>query len=720
MAYPKMPTKYDYYPLSTVKTTDVNELFVFFVRKMALSGRANDFLMHNQIGNLIFNDKDSLFVKRIVDQYNSYFERKGRAKRLNFDKVYKEHPYIWTGEETDKDMFSLKEIINAIDDEINETRKAQAKNYIQINDIKLVVSENNLKIYQAKVLIENDEFVSFSEGVNVKLKVGYDKYYFVTILDFNNKDELLSFQTTSNIREKTARIQSSGVNLLYKLKDRIADIRECEKPLWKILKKLPFPNSIDTKEKFWDKGLDDSQKRAIKSSLNNDITFIWGPPGTGKTHTLARLLLNLYNSNDEKTVVCSIANVAVDGLLRSTVELIINEYFKITRKDILKEKKIIRLGYSQSDFIRSIKEIKFENSKLIAISAKLSQITEDISVIEKNESGNEEKRLSLISQKDSLKKEYDKECSKFLSGAKLVFLTASKYLVEDAFENMEIDNLVIDEGSMMSIPNLLVLASKVKKRIIISGDFKQLGPIALSESMCAKKWLHRDLFSLLGNENEIIRHKALNMLVNQRRTADKIADLINENYYGGKLHTISQLFHLYGKDAPPNDSHLAFISLENEDINKVKYSRNKSKYNTGARKRIIELLKEIIAKDLPIKSIGVITPYRQQVLDFKKDLKDFEGGKYDIIVGTIHTFQGSECDVIIWDIVDSITEPIGTLYKGETGDRLVNVAISRAKSKLIIVGHNRVFNEASGRDMVSLKIKRIVKSVYNESVQRKT
>jgi len=94
-------------------------------------------------------------------------------------------------------------------------------------------------------------------------------------------------------------------------------------------------------------------------------------------------------------------------------------------------------------------------------------------------------------------------------------------------------------------------------------------------------------------------------------------------------------------------------------------------------------------------------------------MKEESFGVISIKPGTIHTFQGSECDVIIWDIVDAYNESIGILYKGECGERLVNVAVSRARSKLIIVGHNRIFHECSGGDTISPEIKKIMSIAWD-------
>jgi superfamily I DNA and/or RNA helicase len=85
-----------------------------------------------------------------------------------------------------------------------------------------------------------------------------------------------------------------------------------------------------------------------------------------------------------------------------------------------------------------------------------------------------------------------------------------------------------------------------------------------------------------------------------------------------------------------------------------------------------------------------------------------------VTVGTIHTFQGSERDIIIWDIVDTPQNDMGLLYKGETGERLVNVAISRAKSRLVIVGYPRTFHESKANDLVSINIKTLISKAWNQ------
>ena len=93
-------------------------------------------------------------------------------------------------------------------------------------------------------------------------------------------------------------------------------------------------------------------------------------------------------------------------------------------------------------------------------------------------------------------------------------------------------------------------------------------------------------------------------------------------------------------------------------------------------------------------TIGVITPYKGQVLllrALKKEREYDEHFDSRVKIGTVHTFQGSECDIIIFDMVDCSKlasghpNRIGQLYYGEEGERLMNVAVSRARHKLILV-----------------------------------
>jgi len=105
------------------------------------------------------------------------------------------------------------------------------------------------------------------------------------------------------------------------------------------------------------------------------------------------------------------------------------------------------------------------------------------------------------------------------------------------------------------------------------------------------------------------------------------------------------------------------------------------------------------ARREPDLQIGIITPYRAQcrLIQSKLNAECKETSILDrITVGTVHTFQGSERDIIIWDVLEMRNFNIGRLYRGDDGDRLSNVAITRARGKLILICDPEAFISAPG------------------------
>src|SRR5690606_30291172 len=93
-------------------------------------------------------------------------------------------------------------------------------------------------------------------------------------------------------------------------------------------------------------------------------------------------------------------------------------------------------------------------------------------------------------------------------------------------------------------------------------------------------------------------------------------------------------------------------------------------------------------------SIALITPYRAQVRILKNRLREAQQTdpslSRDVAVGTIHQFQGSEADVVIFDLVDGPgRRKLGQLLTGDAGFRLVTVAVTRARGKCIIIASKK-------------------------------
>jgi superfamily I DNA/RNA helicase len=128
-----------------------------------------------------------------------------------------------------------------------------------------------------------------------------------------------------------------------------------------------------------------------------------------------------------------------------------------------------------------------------------------------------------------------------------------------------------------------------------------------------------------------------------------------------------------------------------------------SRFNEYHKVCVLDIVQQILRTLPPLESleeenarIGIVTPYREQANRIAKLIKAERLEKY-VRVGTVHTFQGLEFETVIFDTVDSVGVTIRREFTGEGprsgAMRLINVAITRAQHKLIIVANTRYLKE---------------------------
>ena len=276
------------------------------------------------------------------------------------------------------------------------------------------------------------------------------------------------------------------------------------------------------------------------------------------------------------------------------------------------------------------------------------------------------------------------------------------------------DNLIVDEASMLAQPQLIALARHVTKRIILVGDFQQLSPITVAGVPILKD----NVFKLCGIDIDHTDHPALHQLLNQRRSNPKLVDIINHSFYADRLNAENSKYNPIVASPPFSGCVIGMCSV---DDGAVRFTKGGTRQNTVNAEVVINLLDLYSQDEGEIFSIGVITPYTGQVALLKARFieKGYDFAFQDRVkIGTVHTFQGSECDVIIFDMVDcSKFEKgqdayFGKIYAGEQGEQLLNVAISRARHKLIVVCDPNYLNVCPG-GVISDKSKAIFHSLLN-------
>ncbi len=296
---------------------------------------------------------------------------------------------------------------------------------------------------------------------------------------------------------------------------------------------------------------------------------------------------------------------------------------------------------------------------------------------------------------DKINQEIQSSKESIFPNALVVGCTLTKAYIDSKLLNTKFDVMVLDEASMAQLPAVFFIAGIIEKsHYVIAGDFRQLSPIASSESLEAKMWLKRDIFAQAGieeNVNNDIEDKRLVMLREQYRMHESIANLINNTMYKGKLITSETTIKEINKIAAhsPFKNH-ALCLVNMSSINPLcKITSFGSRINIYSAFLSVSLAKKVLEGG--IKTIGIITPYNAQAKLINSFLEEEELHREGIISATIHKFQGNEKECIIFDSVDSPPYRKGQIlsgpYQKSEAGKLINVAISRAKGKFFLIAN---------------------------------
>ena len=393
-------------------------------------------------------------------------------------------------------------------------------------------------------------------------------------------------------------------------------------------------------------GLDEVQFENVKNAVRaKDYYLIQGPPGTGKTSkVLVEIVRNLANPENDIMVV-AFTNRAVDEICEKLLNLNIN---------------CIRLGKGDKPYYWS------------ALSGRL-KLDELNEVVKKNN----------------------------------VFVSTISTFANslDILKFKKFETLIIDEASQVLEPQIIGFLKHFKKWILI-GDENQLPAVvvqSINDSKCddsvlndlsLKNFRESLFYRLKKNAIKKLWNDCYGTLKFQYRMHADIAEFPKQEFYKNILEE-------------SNDSQRAkILDYSHFDTNPINQLFTKSrivfvpsKVDLHSKINIEEavLVAEII-KHLanmygdnfdPYKTVGVITPFRAQIANIKNHLDD----KYqDITIDTVERFQGSERKIIIVSFAVKSTTQLGTIQSlnDENVDRKLNVAITRAKDYLILIGSEEV------------------------------
>jgi len=319
-----------------------------------------------------------------------------------------------------------------------------------------------------------------------------------------------------------------------------------------------------------------------------------------------------------------------------------------------------------------------------------------------------------------------------LNNAKVIVSTLAKTFTDPILMNMRFDVVVIDEASIAPLPMLFYVCSLAKEKVSIFGDPKQLAPIKLAKTNVAERWLAKDIFQEADAAEKSPDDHRIQPLDNQYRMHEEIFRVVNTEFYKGELHNRRREEDReqgrYNNLIPKPECRVVLIDTSNANAcmstEKLgpKWSSRYNLYHVQILERVLHDL--IDGNHIGQKEIGIITPYRSQASFIGETLNEL--GLRDIDLGTVHRFQGLEKTYVIFDLVEAPgARKVGVLvndrhekYVGKPQSendalRLLTVAFSRPREKLLIISHNQhLLNNLPGdsktRSIIADLIKRKV------------
>lgn len=444
------------------------------------------------------------------------------------------------------------------------------------------------------------------------------------------------------------------------------------------------------------------QLEAVAHVLSNQVSFIWGPPGTGKTMTLGATVAALV-AEHKSVLILSHSNVAVDVAMLSAVR-------NLERTSVYQSHRVLRYGVAYLDAVQHYPRlhvrgiVRAENPTLIKDLEALEEKRRDLIRRSQADDLTEVDKIRLKHQlakiRDGiqpLRNQLQQKELELVGQAQVIGCTLSKATIATEIYQRQFDAVLIDEASMAYIPHCAFAGSLAQERIAIYGDFRQLPPISQAETLLAREWLQRDIFEHAGIVKKIDQGQKdarLVLLATQYRMHPHIAAVPNRLFYNNYLKNGPNVEQ---ENAPITEVHpfpgsaLVFCDLSELD-NHCYYapkSAGYSRFNLISALTAVNLAHRLITSS-PY-SVGIITPYNAQARLIRNLLADLRlnRGKR-ITVDTVHRFQGSEQEIIVFDMVEARNNrKPGQLLEGGLSSialRLANVAISRAKGKFILLG----------------------------------
>ncbi|HEY1816063.1 MAG TPA: AAA domain-containing protein [Kofleriaceae bacterium] len=483
--------------------------------------------------------------------------------------------------------------------------------------------------------------------------------------------------------------------------------------------------------------LDASQRAAVQLCADSDLAFVWGPPGTGKTATLVHVIDELV-ARGERILIASTTNAAIDQLIAKLATrpwFAPGTFVRLGRSDadtfgaeladIVDDRQSTRQGelarlrgrsgeaeqdvryaralvseltpaLSTQQSLFSAPPPRLRAAALARVFAAADAIAEldargQLRVIEQRIARLERVRVLTKARLAARTAEARDLEARVVAEARVVLCTFASTYVSPLLATERFDTLIAEEAGMATLPSLFYAASLCDRRAIVVGDPRQLPPIVQSNDGDVRRAIGRNIFDVTVPEPATSPIVA--MLEVQYRMHPAIGSLVGALFYGGRLvHAADHVDEIAARAPFPGRA----LVVDDTRSTCERSAKGSSRINLVSAERTAELALEAVRAGHA--SVAVITPYAAQAAEIRRLLAARRIADA-VECSTIHRFQGRECDVVLIDLVDA--HPMRPSALVADAPNLLNVSISRARGKLVIVADVAYFRAVDPGGLVT-------------------
>jgi regulator of nonsense transcripts 1 len=420
--------------------------------------------------------------------------------------------------------------------------------------------------------------------------------------------------------------------------------------------------------------LNDSQRSAVRAVLRAPLSLIQGPPGTGKTVTSASVVYHLAtrNARGQQVLVCAPSNVAVDQLAEKIEKtgLRVVRVAARSRESVASPVEHLTLHYQAQALRRAPGGRHRELSKLQQLKDELGEL-----------SSKDERRHRALTERLELD---------ILEAADVVCATCAG-AGDPRLAKFRFRAVLVDESTQATEPECLVPLVAGAKQVVMVGDHRQLGPVVTCKR-AQRAGLGQSMFERL-----ILLGVRPVRLQTQYRMHPCLSAFPSNAFYDGALQNGVTASDRASASVPfpwpnPNKPMMFWTHLGAEELS----ASGTSYLNRGEAASVEKIVTLFLRAGVAPERVGVVTPYEGQrsfvTAHFQRHGALRPQLYARVEVASVDAFQGREKDFIVLSCVRS-NENQGVGFLDDP--RRVNVAITRARLGLVVLGNPKVLSKAS-------------------------